>query len=123
MFSILHCTAYECNMCGSNSLPESDGRPIADCPECMAKICWATGADPCERYEKLAKFCGDHGLRDEAERYAELAQALKGDSYPSSAVVSSSESVPAGQRRGVAHANAAGGPGASRPACRRRAAS
>jgi archaemetzincin len=77
MFSILHCTAYECNMCGSNSLPESDRRPIADCPECMAKICWATGADPCERYEKLAKFCGDHGLKDEAERYAELAKALR----------------------------------------------
>jgi archaemetzincin len=53
MFSILHCTAYECNMCGSNSLPESDRRPIADCPECMAKICWAAEGDPGDRYEKL----------------------------------------------------------------------
>ena len=37
MFTLLHCTAYECNMCGSNNREESDCRPIALCP-----VCWAT---------------------------------------------------------------------------------
>ena len=78
MFGMLHCTAYECGMCGSNSLPESDGRPLAFCPECMAKVSWATGADPIERYEKLADFCQSHGLDDEADFYKRSLHALGG---------------------------------------------
>jgi archaemetzincin len=76
MFSILHCTAYECDMCGSNSLAESDRRPLALCPECMAKVCWATQADPVERYRKLAAFCETQGLKAEAGRYRQLLDAL-----------------------------------------------
>jgi len=76
MLTILHCTAYECGMCGSNSLPESDRRPLALCPECMAKVCWATHADPVERCRKLAQFCEKHGLKSEAARYREFLRAL-----------------------------------------------
>ncbi len=46
MFTMLHCSAYECNMCGSNSMDESDRRPLALCPECLAKVCWATNTKP-----------------------------------------------------------------------------
>jgi len=77
MFSMLHCTAYECNMCGSNNRRESDRRPIALCPKCMAKVCWATGADPAERYKKLAEFCKRNGLDDEARFYERSLKALK----------------------------------------------
>src|SRR5438034_7168948 len=35
MFSMLHCTKYECVMSGSNHMAETDGHPIDACPECM----------------------------------------------------------------------------------------
>ena len=76
MFGMLHCTAYECGMCGSNSLPESDRRPLAFCPECMAKVCWATSADPIERYRKLTDFCQSHGLTAQADFYDRSIKAL-----------------------------------------------
>jgi archaemetzincin len=57
MFSMLHCRAYSCCMCGGNSLPECDGHPLEVCPECVAKVWWATGADPAGRYRKLEEFC------------------------------------------------------------------
>jgi archaemetzincin len=57
MFSMLHCTAYACNMCGSNHREEADRRPLACCPECAAKIWWATAVDPVNRYRSLAAFC------------------------------------------------------------------
>ena len=71
-----HCTAFQCGMCGSNSLGESDGRPLAFCPECMAKVCWATRADPAARYQKLLEFCKRNALK--AEFYAKLHKALGG---------------------------------------------
>jgi archaemetzincin len=56
MFSMAHCTLYECNMCGSNHLNESDLRPLEVCPHCLAKLCYATGANPARRFEKLIEF-------------------------------------------------------------------
>ncbi|MEM7390761.1 MAG: archaemetzincin [Verrucomicrobiota bacterium] len=69
MFSIKHCTLYECCMCGSNHQEESDRRPIWLCPECVTKVHWATGADPVTRYGKLADFCAGNGLKTEADFY------------------------------------------------------
>ena len=77
MFSMRHCTAYECNMCGSNNRAESDRRPVALCPECLAKVCWATEAGPAERFGKLAAFCRRHGLEEEAAFYEKSMNALK----------------------------------------------
>jgi len=80
MFSMQHCTAYQCDMCGSNHREESDRRPLWLCPECMAKVCWATGADPVARYQKLAAFCKEHGLIAEEEFYNKSLRALGGTS-------------------------------------------
>lgn len=76
MFSVSYCVTYECVMCGSNSLDESDRRPVWLCPECMAKVCWATKTQPVERYEKLVKFAKMHGLAREQEFYEKSLKAL-----------------------------------------------
>lgn len=76
MFSIQHCTAYECCMCGSNSLHEGDLQPLALCPECVAKVCWGCEADPLERYRKLAEFCRREKLTPEAVFYEKSISAL-----------------------------------------------
>lgn len=67
MFSMPHCTFFECNICGSNSLPESDRRPLEPCPICLAKLCYATGADPAKRFKALIDFHKAHGLKTEQE--------------------------------------------------------
>jgi len=76
MFSMQHCTAYECNMCGSNSRGESDRRPLALCPECLAKVCWATRTPPAPRLRKLAAFARANGLIAQAKFYETSAKAL-----------------------------------------------
>jgi len=77
MFSIMHCTAWQCNMCGSNSLPEADRRPTWLCPQCAAKVCWAAGYDPGRRFRNLADFCRKAGLGDEVEFYRKSLEALR----------------------------------------------
>ncbi|HOX06691.1 MAG TPA: archaemetzincin [Planctomycetota bacterium] len=78
MFSLPHCTAYECNMNGCNTQDESDRHPLALCPECMAKTCWATRAEPAERYRKLIELCRREGLKPEAAAYEKLLGAIEG---------------------------------------------
>ncbi len=70
MFSLPHCTAYECNMCGSNSLEESDRRPLYLCPECVAKLGWSTRCDPMLRFKKLLEYCRRNELDDEVEYFS-----------------------------------------------------
>ena len=77
MFSMQHCILNACNMNGSNHLQEADETPLALCPECLAKLCWATGAQPVEQFRKLAKFCKEQGLEDEAEFYERSLRALE----------------------------------------------
>ena len=77
MFSILHCIKYECNMQGSNNLPESDSQPQHLCPECHAKILYATGCNPIERFQKLQAFCEQHGLDEEVEYYKSAIKLLE----------------------------------------------
>jgi archaemetzincin len=77
MFSMLHCTAYECGMCGSNSREESDGKPLGYCPECMAKVCWLTGVNPTKRFEALDAFCKKHQLVDDHTFYEKQLILLK----------------------------------------------
>lgn len=78
MFSMLHCTAYECNMCGSNHRAESDRHPLWLCPICLAKLTWATGTEPLGRYRRLAAFCGENGLVEEAEFFRKSVDAMEG---------------------------------------------
>lgn len=77
MFSMRHCTKYECLMSGTNHLGETDRRPLDVCPECLAKICWAMNYDPAERYEKLAKFWREQNSPQEAEMFTKKAEAVK----------------------------------------------
>jgi archaemetzincin len=76
MFSIEHCTLYECNMCGSNNREESDRRPLCLCPEDLAKVCWAARTDPVERCRELAAFCEAQGLDAEAAYYRRATERL-----------------------------------------------
>lgn len=69
MFSMMHCTKYECVMSGTNHLGETDRRPIDACPECMAKACWMSAISPGERYEKLAAFCRKNDLKKEGDEF------------------------------------------------------
>ena len=79
MFSIQHCIAFECNMCGSNNQAESDRRPLHLCPECVAKVWWATDSEPLKRYEKLEKFCSENNLPKTAEFYKKSAERIRGE--------------------------------------------
>jgi archaemetzincin len=74
IFSIAHCTLYECDMCGSNHLEEADRRPAEMCPQCLAKLCHATGAKPAQRFQQLVDFYKAHDLKAE-QAFAE--QSLK----------------------------------------------
>jgi len=76
MFGIGHCTDYACVMNGSNSLSESDRRPLRPCPVDLAKIVWATGADPMERFRAVANFSAACGLDDVAASFREGAALL-----------------------------------------------
>lgn len=67
MFSLAHCIAFACGMNGSESLEEADRQPLELCPECLAKVCWATGTQPLARAKGLAAFCVREGLPEEAK--------------------------------------------------------
>jgi archaemetzincin len=77
MFSMMHCIQLECNMNGSNNLPESDRHPLEVCPNCLAKLCFATGAEPLARFKKLLEFCKRNGLDQEAEFYEKSLKRLR----------------------------------------------
>ena len=76
MFSIQHCIKFECNMQGSNSLPESDSQPMHLCPECHSKILFATGANPTKRYRRLIEFCKKHNLKGPLAYFERALSAL-----------------------------------------------
>lgn len=78
MFSMRHCIAYQCNMNGSNHMVEADRCPSWLCPECLAKLCWATDTDPAKHLQSLAAFCKESGLREEQAFYEKSLAALRG---------------------------------------------
>ena len=75
MFSLKHCTKYQCLMNGSNHLAETDSHPIDACPECMAKIAWLSGIAPVERCRSLERVCRRIGLTAEADQFRSKVQA------------------------------------------------
>ena len=78
MFSMWHCTKYECLMSGTNHIAETDRRPIDACPECTAKVCWMSDTNQRTRYDKLAAFCRKNGLIKEAAEFTKKSAALAG---------------------------------------------
>ncbi len=77
ILTMYHCLAYDCNMNGSNHRAESDSRPLALCPACLAKLCWNTGCNPARRYEDLLRFCEREKLKDEAAFFLRALQAVR----------------------------------------------
>jgi archaemetzincin len=77
MFSIRHCTKYECVMSGTNHLGETDRRPIDACPECMAKIAWINNEKPADRYLRLVKFSKDQRFTKELDEFAKKLGTVK----------------------------------------------
>jgi len=66
IFGLAHCIYYRCAMSGSNSLEESDRRPLRLCPICLKKLQWNRGFDPIKRYERLRGFFLNQDLKQEA---------------------------------------------------------
>lgn len=56
VFGLMHCVEYECLMNGSNSLDETDRKPLEYCPSCQAKLWWALRLNPATRAEELVEF-------------------------------------------------------------------
>lgn len=54
-------------MNGSNSLNESDRRPLVLCPPCLKKLQWNIGFDALARYRRLLGFYRENDLGPEAE--------------------------------------------------------
>ena len=86
ILGMMHCTFYECVMNGSNSLPESDRRPLFLCPVCLRKAEWNLKFDRLSRYRKLKVFFEDCELKDEAafckRRIEELEEAQQEQRKP-----------------------------------------
>lgn len=77
ILSMRHCIFYKCTMCGSNSLAESDRRPIHLCPVCLKKLEWNLKFDRNERYRRLRDFYRKVGFEKEAAFAAR--QSIKGN--------------------------------------------
>lgn len=77
MFGLGHCVDYLCNMNGSNSLEESDRRPLRLCPLCLKKLQWNRKFDIIDRYEKLLSFFGKNGLKQEQSWTAKRLQSIR----------------------------------------------
>lgn len=77
MFSMLHCTKYECVMSGTNHLGETDRRPIDACPECMAKICWMNNERSSDRYRRLIRFCKKYHFSAELSEFTKKLEAVE----------------------------------------------
>lgn len=55
------------------------GLPLWLCPICLAKLTWATGTGPIARYERLAAFCKENGLIEEAEFFRQSIDVLQNE--------------------------------------------
>ncbi|HTZ20362.1 MAG TPA: archaemetzincin [Opitutaceae bacterium] len=66
MFGLPHCIYFHCLENGSNSLSESDRKPVDLCPVCLRKLQDSVGFDVVKRYEDLARFYRMEGWIAEA---------------------------------------------------------
>lgn len=64
LLSMPHCAQSLCNMNGRSGLKEFDRAPLTYCPACLAKLLYATGADPIKRFRELEQFSRAHEIRD-----------------------------------------------------------
>jgi archaemetzincin len=78
LLAMMHCPWYLCNAAGCNNMAEMDRHPLELCPQCLAKMCSTTGADPAQRFEKLRDFYKQNGLNEEEIFCNKLLSALQG---------------------------------------------
>jgi archaemetzincin len=78
MCGIHHCTFYRCLINGSNSMEETDQRPIDLCPVDLRKLHHSVGFDVIERYEDLRNFCEQEGFDEEAAWFRRRIEHLGG---------------------------------------------
>lgn len=91
ILTLAHCTAFECNMNGRNTLPESDRKPLAMCPVCLRKLCWNLNVEPVAYLTRLQEFCERHGLEAEADGYRKAVALMR--SPPAEAAVSTASAA------------------------------
>lgn len=73
MFSLPHCTAYECVMNGVNDVEELDANVAWPCPVCLHKLHWNLGFAVTKRERELRAF---YAARDMTEEVAWLDRRL-----------------------------------------------
>jgi archaemetzincin len=66
VLGLQHCVYYECIMNGTNSLDESDGKPLHLCPVCHSKLVWNVEFVDLERERALSSVLTREGLADDA---------------------------------------------------------
>lgn len=77
MFSMKHCTAYQCLMNGSNHLDESDGTPLQMCPECLPKLLLLTHQSPKDHFFNMFELARDLKMRKIQRYYHRAYHYLK----------------------------------------------
>jgi archaemetzincin len=77
MFGLMHCATYACAMNGSNSLKESDSRPLHLCPLCLRKLMWHLDTSASVRYTVLAKSYDKLGWKSDASFVRRRAESAR----------------------------------------------
>lgn len=77
MFSMAHCVKYRCNMNGSNSLEESNRKPLWLCPECVCKLCYGMGISEEKHLRSMKAFWEKQQQANMVEVYEKMIAALK----------------------------------------------
>lgn len=67
MLSMQHCKTYACVLNGSNSLQESDKKPLLICPLCLEKLNFALNENPSDYFRRLSFFYNKYGFSKELE--------------------------------------------------------
>jgi len=76
IFGFRHCVDYECVMNGSNTMDETDRKPVYLCPLDMLKVTQGMGIDEVYRFNKLEAFWREKGYENEADFYQKCADLL-----------------------------------------------
>lgn len=69
IFGMKHCIDFRCIMNGSNSLTESDSKPVYLCPADLKKICWNLKIKETQRFMKLKEFWTKAGFEKNSNFY------------------------------------------------------
>ncbi len=77
IFGLAHCIYYRCAMNGSNSLEESDRRPLRLCPICLKKLQGNREFDIIKRHKGLKEFFEDQDLGQEAAWIAQRLERIR----------------------------------------------